>query len=363
MRISRQLGWLTTVVSLVSACSGDTSAATDTSGAGGASGAGPTGSVGGAGGANGGAAGSTAGGGAGSGERDAPSEAVADGGIADVAGDVSIGDSGGSACQGSTWTVGDTSGSLSFGGQTRTYSLHVPAGFTGTTLVPLVLDFHGLLSTAASEKSGSGWVAVSNQNGFVLVHPQGVGNSWNLMTGAGGCCPPAFDQNIDDVGFVRALIDKLKSEGCVDPKRIYATGLSNGGGMSLRLACDAADVIAAIAPYSFDLIQNQPCAPSRAIGMFDYRGTADNLVPYDGGTTTIPGDTRQVTFTGAKQTFETVRTLNGCTGTPLTTHGNCSTYSACTQGVETTLCTVQSGGHTWGDSSVAWSVLKNYALP
>jgi polyhydroxybutyrate depolymerase len=183
------------------------------------------------------------------------------------------------------------------------------------------------------------------------------------MSGTGGCCPPAFDQNIDDVAFVRALINKLEAEGCVDPKRIYATGLSNGGGMSLRLACDAADVIAAVAPYACDLFQNQPCAPSRPIAMIDYRGTSDPLVLYGGGVMTIPGDTRQVTLIGAVQTFEKIRKLNGCTGTPQTTHGNCSTYTACNQGVETTLCTVQNGGHTWGDSSVAWSVLKNYALP
>jgi len=97
--------------------------------------------------------------------------------------------------------------------------------------------------------------------------------------------------------------------------------------------------------------------------MIDYRGTSDNLVPYAGGVSTIPGDTRQVTFMGATQTFEKIRNLNGCTGTPQTTHGNCSTYATCNQGVETTLCSVQNGGHTWGDSSVAWSVLRNYVLP
>jgi len=291
------------------------------------------------------------------GTRDASLDAPRETGSPDTSSD------GATACQSSTWTAGDTNGTLSFGGLSRAYSLHVPAGYTGTVLVPLVFDFHGLGSTAAQEKSGSGWVTLSNQNGFVIVHPQGVGNSWNLMRGTGGCCPPAFDQDVDDVGFVRALIDKLKGEGCVDPKRIYATGLSNGGGMSLRLACDAADVIAAVAPYAFDLFTNQPCNPARPIAMIDYRGLSDNLVPYAGGLSTIPGDTRQVTFMGATQTFEKIRTLNGCTGTPQTTHGNCSTYSMCTAGVEATLCSVQNGGHTWGDSSVAWSVIRNYVLP
>ena len=188
-------------------------------------------------------------------------------------------DGGSVGCQNSTWTVGDTNGTLSFGAQSRTYLLHVPSGYTGTTAAALVLDFHGLGGTSSGQKSSSGWLALSNQNGFILVHPQGVGNSWNVMNGTGGCCPPAFDQNIDDVGFVRALVDKLKGEGCVDTKRIYATGMSNGGGMTLRLACDAADIIAAVAPNAFDLIQNEPCSPARPITMIDYRGTADNLVP------------------------------------------------------------------------------------
>ena len=127
----------------------------------------------------------------------------------------------------------------------------------------------------------------------------------------------------------------------------------------------AADVIAAIAPYACDLFVSQPCAPSRPIAMIDYRGTSDNVVPYAGGVITIPipGETRQITFLGATQTFEKIRNLNGCTRTPQTTHSNCSTYATCNQGVETTLCTVQNGGHTWGDSSVAWSVLKNHTLP
>jgi polyhydroxybutyrate depolymerase len=227
----------------------------------------------------------------------------------------------------------------------------------------LVLDFHGLGGTASGERSSSGWLALSNQDTFILVNPQGVGNSWNLTSGTGGCCPPAFDQNIDDVGFVRALIDKLEGEGCVDTKRIYATGMSNGGGMTIRLACEVADVIAAVAPNAFDLIQNQPCTPSRPITMIDYRGTADNLVPYNGGTTTIPGDTRQVTFLGANPTFEQIRILNGCTGTPQTTNNICSTYTTCNQGVQTTLCSVQNGGHSPGDASVGWSVIKNYVLP
>src|SRR5207302_4114506 len=98
------------------------------------------------------------------------------------------------------------------------------------------------------------------------------------------------DANVDDVAFVRALLAKLATEACVDPKRIYATGCSNGGGMVYRLACDAADVIAAGAPVDFDCVTgatNVPscgsCKPARPISMTQFRGTSVGTVPYDGG--------------------------------------------------------------------------------
>src|SRR5207302_2556094 len=104
----------------------------------------------------------------------------------------------------------------------------------------------------------SGMDAKAGQRGMVVVYPQGVGNSWN----AGTCCGRAMDEHVDDVRYLRDLVREIESELCIDRARIYATGMSNGAIMSYRLACEASDIFAAIAPV--DGAGGLPaCAPKR----------------------------------------------------------------------------------------------------
>ena len=169
------------------------------------------------------------------------------------------------------------------GGQvSRTYILHVPPSYTGKTAMPIVFDFHPIGVEASLWKVVAGWGTAADTDGFIVVWPQGYMNSWNV----GRCCDPAVSAKVDDVAFTRAIIAAVSAEACVDPKRIYASGCSNGGGMSYRLACDAADVIAAVAPVDFDCITgatNDPscgdCSPSRPISECQFRGTDDMYVP------------------------------------------------------------------------------------
>lgn len=256
-----------------------------------------------------------------------------------------------------TLKTGDNNKMLMMGTLQRTYLVHAPPGYTGKTAVPVVFDFHGLSGNGAQQKSLSRWDKVGDSEGFIVVYPDGVDKAWN----AGLCC--SDDKTIDDVAFVRAIIAALQTDACIDPKRVYATGCSNGGGMSYKLACEAADVIAGVAPVDFDCVDGRACAmckPSRPITEVQFRGTSDQLVAYEGSGA----------FMGAKQNFELWGGLNMCTGSPasLASNAACQAYPVCGGGTETVLCTVQNGMHCGNYSSfmipqVAWGVLKNEALP
>src|SRR5262249_61920041 len=128
----------------------------------------------------------------------------------------------------------------------RTRCVYVPASCDPATPTPVVIDLHGRLGAATDEPPLTLSTAKADAEGFVVVYPQAWGSptSWN----AGGCCDPAASNNIDDVGFIRALIDELDAKLCVDDRRVYAMGMSNGGYLSQRLACGLADRGAAIGP-------------------------------------------------------------------------------------------------------------------
>src|SRR5262245_49018159 len=182
-------------------------------------------------------------------------------------------------CSSATLAPGDDSETLEHDGQSREFLVHVPSSYDGATAVPLVLDIHGLTSSARQQAAISGWRRKADEEGFIVVHPQGLDASWN----AGSlCCGNSQRSGVDDEGFLRAVVRRLESEACIDARRVYATGLSNGGGMSHLLACNAADLFAATAPVSMGN-GTLPCQPARPISVVMTRGTQDPLVPFDGG--------------------------------------------------------------------------------
>jgi polyhydroxybutyrate depolymerase len=265
------------------------------------------------------------------------------------------------SCPAPALKAGDMNKTIQVGGQSRTYVLHVPAKYDGSRPAPLVVDFHPLGGSGPSERSGSPYPAQTDPEGVVMAFPSGLsgpsGGAWNV----GPCCVA----NVDDVAFARALVADVEKTACIDTKRVYAVGFSMGGGMSHYVACHAADVFAAVAPAAFDLMkENQDgCQPARPITVISFRGTADPLVPYAGGASSVvPG--MPVTFLGAKGTMDKWAQLDQCTGSASAADANnCSTYSSCKDGVQVTLCTKQGGGHEPGNASVGWPVLKKYTLP
>jgi polyhydroxybutyrate depolymerase len=257
--------------------------------------------------------------------------------------------------------TGDSNETVQVNGTSRTYLLHVPASYNGSAPVPLILDFHYLSMTGARERSISPYPAVTDPESVIMAFPDGVagpaGTGWNV----GPCC---VDKSTDDVAFARALVAQVKANTCIDANRIYAVGSSLGGGMAYYLGCRAADMFAAVASAGFDLAEEQlpDCKPVRPVPVISFRGTADPLVPYDGGLSTVV-PRMPVTFLGAKATFDTWADLDGCTDLPSPEDGNgCSRHSACGDDAEVILCTKQGGGQDSGNAGLAWSVLKRHSL-
>ena len=129
--------------------------------------------------------------------------------------------------------------------------------------VPLVLDWHGLGSSGAGQEAISGYKALSDQEGFIIAWPDGIDQAWNI----GPCCTTS--RSVDDLGFARAIVDDVKKRVCIDPKRVYADGYSMGGGMSHYLACNAADIFAAVAPSALTFSPMTRTLPSDASGHGD----------------------------------------------------------------------------------------------
>ena len=271
-------------------------------------------------------------------------------------GGTATGGAGGStiSCTGRTAVAGETNQTIQVGTTSRTYILHIPSSYSGKSPLPLVLDFHPLGGTGSGEKSLSGFAALSDSEGFIIAWPNGIDNAWNI----GPCCTNS--RTVDDLGFAKGMVAAIEGSACIDPKHVYSTGFSMGGGMSHYLACNAADIFAAVTPSSFDLLvdSEEPCSPSRPISELSFRGTADTEVPYNGG----PGPSGKIDFLGAVGTFMKWSMLDGCTGSP-TTSGMEQLYTQCSAGVEVGLYTIQGGGHAPGPADTAWAFLKSKSLP
>ncbi len=178
----------------------------------------------------------------------------------------------------------DTAGTLAFGGLDRTYQLHVPAGLDRPA--GLVVNLHGAGMTGASQAAATNYNAVADQYGFVVAYPNGIDMSW--VDGRGASVPDR--QGVDDVGFLVALIDRLSRDYGVPSGRVFATGMSAGAFMANRLACDRADIVAAIAPVAGTLGAGTRCTPSRPVSVLETHGTTDPVVPYAGAEWLVAAD-------------------------------------------------------------------------
>lgn len=235
-------------------------------------------------------------------------------------------------CSAKAALSGPQTWSVTHAGVTHGVSITLPSSYDPSKPTPVVINFHGLNMSGSLMDLMSQMSSTANAKGFIAVFPDGQDQSWN----GGVCCGGAADKNLDDVGFTRALIDELEAKLCVDAKRVFATGLSTGGFFSHRLACELSDRIAAIAPVA-GLMGVFDCAPRRAMSVFQFHGTKDQIVQYSG----VPG---------VPATMDGWKTRSGCGAKKeylRTVDTHCDRWEGCRDGAEVQLCTVDDGGHTW----------------
>jgi polyhydroxybutyrate depolymerase len=249
---------------------------------------------------------------------------------------------------------GNKPGSLDIGGRTRRYLLHAPPAYDGKKPLPLVLVLHGGGQSPESAERMSGMSAKADKEDFLVVYPSGTGRSSRMPTwNSGNCCGYAMQNNVDDVTFLRALIDKLEHDYSADPRRIFVTGISNGGMMSYRIGCELADKIAAIAPA--EGAQDTDCRPSGPVSVIVFHGSADRLVPFNGGSTPFQIGPKRTDNSVANAVAFWVKN-DGCSPTPKHEENSAvhtDIYSGCKNGTGVALYAIQGGRHLWPGSRIS----------
>jgi polyhydroxybutyrate depolymerase len=255
---------------------------------------------------------------------------------------------------------GDHVFALEHDGRTRKYRVHVPRRPDAASPMPLVVALHGGGGNMdlQADDARYGIVAKSDREGFVAVFPNGTSRfkngrfaTWN----AGTCCAGARDDDVDDVGFIRTMVTDVSRRLPIDPDRVYATGMSNGGLMAYRLACEMSDVFKAIAPVA-GTDNTRTCTPRHPVSVLHIHARNDPRVLYDGGAGPDSRDLDKVTdFTSVHDTVAKWVALDGCAPTPrrvLEKPGAwCDLYAPCREGTKVQLCVTETGGHSWPGGS------------
>jgi polyhydroxybutyrate depolymerase len=231
--------------------------------------------------------------------------------------------------------------------------LHLPPGFDPDDPLPVVFSFHGFASRPEGQEDISRWNEIADGEGFIVIYPQGTSFPlrWNTRSSSA--------DTVDDVQFFRDIIDDLAGILTLDRDRIFVTGLSNGGAMTHRLACEVADLIAAAGTVAAP-ISDLPggCQPSRPVPLIAFHGTADPIVSYNGGSVSFTSRDRDgelyphaFGYQPAEVWVRDWAVLNGCDTTPETfSHAEDvlgARYSGCEEDAEVILYTIDGGGHTW----------------
>lgn len=243
-----------------------------------------------------------------------------------------------------------TNGYLVSSGETREYLLYVPTGYDPAAPTPLVISIHGGAGWPAQQRNLSRWNRLADEYGFLVVYPSGTPQVFGIVR-----IWQTFRADADlerDVRFISELIDTLRAGYAIDSTRIYANGMSNGGGLAFVLSCTMADRIAAVGVVA--PAQAMPpdwCTPSRPVPVIAFHGGGDPIVPYDGGELGDP-------FNPVKQVFPAIRDFvgdwasrNECAPDPIESPVVPTVtrleYPECADGAAVVLYTVSDGGHTW----------------
>ncbi len=230
----------------------------------------------------------------------------------------------------------------------RTYLLHVPHSYDPGNPVPLIVAMHGGFGSGAQLQNQSQLSKKSDHAGFIVVYPEGLKGPLGIRTwNAGRCCGYAMNNDIDDVGFLSALIDTLIANYSIDTNRVYATGMSNGAFMSYRLACEKSNKIAAIAPVAGTMNVNV-CNPLCGVPVIHFHSYHDHNVPYQGGVGTGVSNHYNPPLDSVLHVWSG---FNRCAFQNDTVHHDTDythiTWTGCDCGHALHLYLTQDGGHSW----------------
>lgn len=243
-------------------------------------------------------------------------------------------------------------GSIVSSGQRREYLLHVPRSYDRTKPMPLVISMHGAGGWPVQQKELSGWSRLAESEGFIVVYPSGIDDHgprvWHMDRSG-------LER---DITYISNLIDTLEAAYNIDPARIYANGLSNGGGMAFVLSCRLSNRIAAVGMVgAAQILPWSWCTDRRPVPMIAFHGTADPMVPYGGGTSWVHGPFPDVSTWAANWARR-----NRCEPKPIESAAAADVtrreYTHCADDAAVLLYTIRGGGHTWpgGQPMPEWFV-------
>lgn len=254
------------------------------------------------------------------------------------------------------WTPGTAGHEVRVGDSDRGYLLHVPTrrprGIFGRARpFPLVIVMHGSGGTAEDAEHASRMDSIADARGWLVAYPSGergmlglVRSDWN----AGTCCGAPAHDDVDDIGFLRAIVRQLVSRLPVDTSRVYVAGFSDGGRMAYRAACEMASSVAAVAVVSGSL-KLAGCAPSRPVSIIAFHGTSDDEVPYDDSASSAPPRALPPWAADLPPSIRFWVAADGCRGAsqrPVSPHARVAVFSGCLRS-DIVLYTIVGGGHGW----------------
>jgi len=271
--------------------------------------------------------------------------------------------------------------SMIFDGLERTFFVHLPQAYDSSSSYPLIFAMHGGGALGYEGVEGQSELSeLSDLENFIVVYPEGLEQLGFRTWNAGDCCPSATLLGTNDIGFINALLEKLKAELSVNDKKVYATGFSNGGQLAYKLANRYPHKFAAVAAVA-GVLQDFPFDPERTVPIIHFHSYQDPTAPYNGGFSDAP--LINFEFPSVEATLLMIANNYNCGRIKETVFSNPNTYdffrySDCDDNVVIELYVSQDGGHTWpggqafpnmpvtnhfNASNLMWEFFQNYQLP
>jgi polyhydroxybutyrate depolymerase len=271
--------------------------------------------------------------------------------------------------------------SMVFDGLQRTYFVHLPQNYNSSVSYPLIFAMHGGGALGYQGIEGQSQLSeLSDLENFIVVYPEGLERLGFRTWNAGDCCPSASALGTNDIGFIDALLEKLKLEISINEKKVYATGFSNGGQLAYKLANRYPNKFAAVSAVA-GVLQDFPFDPSRKVPVIHFHSYQDPTAPYNGGFSDAPFINFE--FPSVDSTLLLIANNYNCGFIKQTIFSNPTTYdffrySNCDNNVQIELYVSQDGGHTWpggqafanmpitnhfNASNLMWEFFQNYELP